>query len=685
MCRRVCVGNWIARCNGVRYHGCMKAWGVGLGAVLLFGAAQLPAGEIMQAAADSSVPSERAVQTVLPDSLLEPAEIREPTTGMRVRFRVLGATAVTAITKGSTQRFVGAVGGETFERVSLPDGAEDFVVLRPGSKLNALRYALRLHQVAGLRLVGRALEFLDATGTPRLRVAPPYLIPRDGSRHSAELTLEGCDADRRPTPPWGRKVVAPGSTECEITVRWDAALAKSGAVLDPYWTTTQDMAVARSEHGAVLLDDGRVLVAGEDTSTVLGTSAEIYDPGTGTWAMTGSASAPLDRNTGMRFGTKRFVFVSSTNVEVYDPATGTFTAVPDLSPSRPDHAAAPLPDGSVLVTGGGSSSSGYQDSAVRLDPLTLSWVPASKMQVVRARHTAAALADGRVLVVGGAVFGAISTSAEIYDPTTNTWAATPGGTSAGHNWNTATRLADGRVLVFGNTKSGADIADIFDPKTGQWSGGGKATYTRFAHSAVALSDGSALLIGGTGHDSSTSLNSYQKSTEAWSPNLGTFVVSTPTNFPRYSSTATVLADDGVTATILVTGGDQAEKKAEVIKARLRGQPCVLDYDCVTGACVDGVCCDANCDAGCHACTNALRGSGKDGECGVVAQGTDPDEDCAAEDVSTCGKTGVCDAPARVLCTRRVQSARRGCAGPTRLRLSTVGLTPVTAKAPAKRA
>ncbi len=538
------------------------------------------------------------------------------------------------------QRYVAALGGETFERLALPDGAEDFVVLRPGSKLSELRYAIALHRVAGLRFVGRSLEFLDPAGTPRLRVAPPFVILRDGTRHDVQMRLDGCDADRRPTPPWGREVVAPGSPECELTVSWDPVLAKSGAVLDPAWTATQDMAVGRLEHGAVLMDDGRVLVAGSNSGG--GASAEIFDPKTGTWAMTSSASSSLYGSVGMRFGGSRFVFVAQTRAHVYDPATGLFAAADDLNPSRPWHAAAPLPDGSVLVTGG-STNTGYLDTAVKLDPSTLKWLPAGKMQVVRAKHTATALADGRVLVVGGAIFGTISKTAEIYDPGTGVWTATSGGTSSGHNWNTATRLSDGRVLVFGDTKSGGKATDIFDPKNGTWTPGAFATYTRYGHKAVALSDGSALVLGGYGHDNSTTLGSALNTTEAWSPGSGQWVVAAPMNHPRYLATATLLSDDGVTAKILVAGGSKAEKKAEVLQAKLRAQQCVLAFDCITGACVDGKCCDAKCDTPCTACTAALKGSGNDGECGVVAAGTDPDGDCDTEDTSTCGKTGECDA------------------------------------------
>src|SRR5207244_1496948 len=53
-------------------------------------------------------------------------------------------------------------------------------------------------------------------------------------------------------------------------------------------------------------------------------------------------------------------------------------------------------------------------------------------------------------------------------------------------------------------------------------------------------------------------------------------------------------------------------------------------ECVSGFCVDLVCCDAACSGICAACTSAKKGGGSDGTCGNVAAGTDPDDDCVDE-------------------------------------------------------
>ncbi|PYJ67913.1 MAG: hypothetical protein DME76_14105, partial [Verrucomicrobia bacterium] len=62
----------------------------------------------------------------------------------------------------------------------------------------------------------------------------------------------------------------------------------------------------------------------------------------------------------------------------------------------------------------------------------------------RFRHTATLLPNGTVLVAGGGDFA--STSAELYDPVTGTWRTT-GSLSHGHVGATSTLLPNGKVLI----------------------------------------------------------------------------------------------------------------------------------------------------------------------------------------------------------------------------------------------
>jgi hypothetical protein len=80
-------------------------------------------------------------------------------------------------------------------------------------------------------------------------------------------------------------------------------------------------------------------------------------------------------------------------------------------------------------------------------------------------HTATLLRDGRVLVAGAAPTRVDPAAAELYDPSTGSWAAT-GEMTEGRMEFTATLLRDGRVLAAGGGDSGTAklaTAELYDP------------------------------------------------------------------------------------------------------------------------------------------------------------------------------------------------------------------------------
>ena len=103
-------------------------------------------------------------------------------------------------------------------------------------------------------------------------------------------------------------------------------------------------------------------------------------------------------------------------------------ATGSMAIERIKHTATLLPNGQVLVAGGGSH--GILASAELYDPATGMWTFTHRLLARRIDHTATLLPNGQVLVAGG--FSELSrtllASAELYDPATRMW--TPTGSMA---------------------------------------------------------------------------------------------------------------------------------------------------------------------------------------------------------------------------------------------------------------
>lgn len=214
----------------------------------------------------------------------------------------------------------------------------------------------------------------------------------------------------------------------------------SAEVYDPSadaWTSAGSMGAARFEHTATLLGDGRVLIAGGlgpdgDDLTALA-SAELYDPAADTFLGTNAMADGRSNHTAVALSDGQVLVAggargsgdsSVATAEVFRVRQGSWEQVGALAEARRGATATRLTDGRVLVAGGEVVQGGTRrslDSAEVYDPEAGEWLPAGSMSCPRSEHAAVLLPGGQVLVVAGdAAFPGQAPSAQscadLYEP-----------------------------------------------------------------------------------------------------------------------------------------------------------------------------------------------------------------------------------------------------------------------------
>jgi hypothetical protein len=230
---------------------------------------------------------------------------------------------------------------------------------------------------------------------------------------------------------------------------------------------TSTLNTARVGHTATLLNNGQVLiVGGYDPDFGLIADAELYDPPTQTFIDLGDTNSPRYQHTATMLQNGKVLIAGGdadpapnaafNSAELFDPVAQVFTSVPvPMTAMREGHAAALLNNGQVLITGGDLPGTGSLSSAEVYDPTSNTFAAlTSTMTVPRITHAMNLLNGGKVLITGGATDASGSStplsSAEVYDPASQTFTATSSMTSVRDRQSTSL-LNDGTVLVDGGT------------------------------------------------------------------------------------------------------------------------------------------------------------------------------------------------------------------------------------------
>src|SRR5438552_10690414 len=196
--------------------------------------------------------------------------------------------------------------------------------------------------------------------------------------------------------------------------------------------------------------------------------------------------------------------------EIFDPETQTSAASATLATARVDHSATVLVDGRVLVAGG-TGNSGPLSSAEIFDPANPGagfQVVASPMTSARTHHTATVLNNGTVLFAGGETGG----TAEIFDPTTQSFTPTLWNLSVARSGHTASLFTDDSVLLAGGNTASMEMFTLLDQKFTL----DQATLSvvRTGHWAFELSDTRLLLFQG---DTGNSIDEFNPTTDTITP------------------------------------------------------------------------------------------------------------------------------------------------------------------------
>ncbi|MEZ4222243.1 MAG: MYXO-CTERM sorting domain-containing protein [Polyangiaceae bacterium] len=578
-------------------------------------------------------------------------------------------------------------------------GVEDFLVLsREPDGGPRVRYRVEIDG-ATLRAEGQRLVAVDATERELFAMSGAEIIDAQGELRptvlDAQCSAQGCDVDvswapdlRYPAlldPKW-----TDVKDEISNATRWghsaiaiDSKTPNEELVVvvggNPEYTKGCGEESSLPDGGSVVgcgMATFGVDLAGTVAAGIMGTEPELTSRwggstrfGTGILSVVGlpPAGAP---------STPYFIDFHPTLPQL------TTVEAPELNTARWGFAIATL-DQCAYVFGGYSTN--FEQTYERLCQGEATWRSESLKngtgrRFATATNVAPSSGDEAILLVGGTTGGLypvlVRGGVSSVEPTVS-GALLPSGCSGNtcslfsHG---ATRLDSKRVLISGGAhlpvKASTSIEAkdlppdpestgvcqevssnetlVFDASAGTWKAGPQLKAPRHGHAAVRLANGYVLVVGGlncsvVGATPAPVSSPWAEACHPDSPSCEPIVKQPNVRGVLPSATAT----HGGRHVVTLFGAPLANK-AKLVGAVFSllddGLACSSDYECVSGHCADGVCCNKACDGVCEAC-NAT------GVCEDVPEGSDPDSDCEQGD-SECGLSGLCDGAGACALTRQ---------------------------------
>ena len=280
------------------------------------------------------------------------------------------------------------------------------------------------------------------------------------------------------------------------------------------WTVIGSMSTARKSHAATLLASGEVLVVGglgnSNPQAPCLASAELYNPSTGEWRPTGSMTSTRFSQ-GSTLLQNGHVLVAGGNIcwgnsggsspgtsaEIYDPSSGSWKMTGSMNYARAGAQLTLLQNGEALIAAG-SSFSPAQGTAELFSNGHWSLTSGLYFCCYHNSNNAVLLTNGDVVIYGANV---TSYASEFYNPSTNVWQRTFGENYGNIRFGPIALLANGKVLLGGGVPKYGTVSSacmLYDPATKYWTLTGSLNQFRSSHTLTRLQNGQVLAAGGDG-------------------------------------------------------------------------------------------------------------------------------------------------------------------------------------------
>jgi Galactose oxidase-like, Early set domain/Cep192 domain 4/Kelch motif len=315
---------------------------------------------------------------------------------------------------------------------------------------------------------------------------------------------------------------------------------------------------------ASLLANGKVLVWPPYN---LGDNARVWDPATNTFVVSPKAGYNIfctghthlaDGRLLVSGGQIGAVLYGVPNASIYDPTTDTWTRLPDMESPRWYPTNTALANGDILVT------SGQIDPVRGISGLPQIWQAATATwQDLSSAQLIVPLYPRMLLAPNGKVFYAGEAPQSRYLDTTGTGQWTLVAKSSTYrDYGSAIQYGDGKILIVGGGNPPTATAEVIDlnAPTPAWRLVGSMAHPRRQLNATLLPNGQVLVTGGTSGKGFNDQTNPVFPAEVWDPKSENWTtLSNQTGYRGYHSVALLLPD----ATVLVAGGDPNLATAQI--------------------------------------------------------------------------------------------------------------------------